>query len=338
MPDSGHLIHLRTPTTSASVRVDAGFVAGDVVSSHYDPMIAKLIVRGSDRAEAIRRLATALEEYEVVGPVTNIEFLKRVCRHPSFLAGDVETGFIPKHQDELFEEEAMDAEVYAQAALATILQEALALDAIPYQSSGIGMSFQTRRLQFDLDSRSTERNTGQVVDIRQAGNDKFDVSINENRYTGVKSTWDSASQTLLSYFSHARLQSRVIVDGENLSVFHKGAQYRLRLAVPSWMERALKIEDTSNSVLAPMPCKILRVEVVEGDSVTKDQALVVIESMKMETVIRSPQDGIISRVVHKQGVSVLLTIESSRLTGVIQDLCKAGTALVEFKPSKDVDS
>ena len=69
------------------------------------------------------------------------------------------------------------------------------------------------------------------------------------------------------------------------------------------MEKALGMKDVTNSVLAPMPCKILRVEVQAGDTVGKDQPLVVIESMKMETVIRSPQRGTIARVVHQKGVS-----------------------------------
>ncbi|KAK5687869.1 hypothetical protein LTS12_028969, partial [Elasticomyces elasticus] len=79
------------------------------------------------------------------------------------------------------------------------------------------------------------------------------------------------------------------------------------------MDKALGFKDVTNSVLAPMPCKILRVEVQAGDTVKQDQPLVVIESMKMETVIRSPQQGTISRVVHQQG-----------------DQCKSGTPLVEF--------
>lgn len=70
-----------------------------------------------------------------------------------------------------------------------------------------------------------------------------------------------------------------------------------------WLEKALGIKDVTNSVIAPMPCKILRVDVAEGDEVVKDQSLVVIESMKMETVIRSPQKGVVRKVVHKKGVS-----------------------------------
>jgi 3-methylcrotonyl-CoA carboxylase alpha subunit len=78
------------------------------------------------------------------------------------------------------------------------------------------------------------------------------------------------------------------------------------------------MKSTENSVLAPMPCKVLRVEVKEGQEVKKNQALVIIESMKMETVIRSPQDGKVSKVVHKAG-----------------DMCKAGTALVEFDGAEE---
>ena len=74
MPDSGKLIHLRTPRISESVRIDAGFIEGDTVSSAYDGMIAKLIVSGPTREVAIRKLHAALEDYEVVGLSTNIEF------------------------------------------------------------------------------------------------------------------------------------------------------------------------------------------------------------------------------------------------------------------------
>ena len=79
IPDSGKLVHVRTPILSEDVRVDAGFVKGDEVSSHYDPMISKLIVRGPSREVAIAKLEQALGAYEIVGPTTNIDFLKRVC-------------------------------------------------------------------------------------------------------------------------------------------------------------------------------------------------------------------------------------------------------------------
>mmetsp|Transcript_79714 Transcript_79714/g.110342 ORF Transcript_79714/g.110342 Transcript_79714/m.110342 type:complete len:476 (+) Transcript_79714:864-2291(+) len=116
-PASGTLLHLRTPaavgqTTAppdirssaagVAVRVDTGFVQGDDVSVFYDPMIAKLIVRGPDRVSACRRLYTALGEWQTVGLPTNVPFLRRVLETPEFLAGDVHTNFIPQHARALF--------------------------------------------------------------------------------------------------------------------------------------------------------------------------------------------------------------------------------------------
>ena len=108
LPDSGRLAYLSKPvpthifappasTVSAtpSVRVEQGFGTGAQIGVFYDPMIAKLVVHGSDRTEALRALRVALEEYQVVGLSTNIAFLRALAGHPAFIAGDVETGFIP---------------------------------------------------------------------------------------------------------------------------------------------------------------------------------------------------------------------------------------------------
>ena len=94
LPDVGQLTHVKLPQTSETVRVDTGFGSGDEISVHYDPMIAKLIVHGTDRKDALRRLEKALIDYQVVGPKTNIDFLKNLARHPAFVEGKVETAFI----------------------------------------------------------------------------------------------------------------------------------------------------------------------------------------------------------------------------------------------------
>jgi len=116
LPGSGTLKHLRTPTTCGdtyappdvrsssaglAVRLDSGVVEGDEVSVFYDPMIAKLITRGPDRASALRALHSALAEYEVVGLPTNVPFLQRVLATPAFQAAAVHTAFIDEHKDAL---------------------------------------------------------------------------------------------------------------------------------------------------------------------------------------------------------------------------------------------
>ncbi|KAI4116673.1 MAG: hypothetical protein LQ338_007675 [Usnochroma carphineum] len=317
IPDSGRLVHLQVPRITDTVRVDAGFVAGDEVTSHYDPMIAKLIVQGPDRETSIRKLSTALNEYEIAGPVTNVEFLKKICQIPAFVAGEVETGFIKKWHQDLFQQTELQPEVFVQAALGFYFAEILERGEDIFPGAKIGFSSIPQKRSYPLaplqGDGSREVSTTSV-EIHQTGHGLFTISVNGKKFESVASQYDATSRILTSYFPHTRLETRFIKNEGTVTLFQQGQQYRLQSVTPTWIEKALGIKDTAHSVLAPMPCKILRVEVEPGQKVKKEQVLVVIESMKMETSIRSPQDGVVSRVVHQQG-----------------DLCKAGTALVEFE-------
>ena len=303
IPDSGKLLHLRTPAVSDTVRVDAGFIEGDEVSSHYDPMIAKLIVRGENREEALQKLNSALSSYEIAGPITNIEFLKRCCVSPDFIAGDVETGFIQKHHDELFGRKTTSKEVLASAALGLLLEDVGGRSAAGSSSQWmLGPNFQQR--SFDLVETAADgkgESIATTVQISALAPNEYRISIGGTSFDHVTVTGDKSR--FLAYFPHTRLETTFVRDEDRLMLFQQGRQYRLQLATPKWAEKALGLKDVTNSVLAPMPCKVLRVEVAEGDTVKKDQALVVIESMKMETVIRAPHDGVIAKVVHRAGVS-----------------------------------
>ncbi|KAJ5647454.1 hypothetical protein N7490_003826 [Penicillium lividum] len=319
IPDSGRLIHVRTPTTTDDVRIDAGFVEGDEVSAHYDPMISKLIVRGETREEAIRKLNAALEQYEVAGPVTNIEFLKTICRSPDFIAGEVETGYIDKHREELFAPKPIEDETLAQVALACLHRDAhsAARPSNGFAGSAVGFapSFMQRQLSFIESTGSSIEGSTLHVRVQQTANNTFNIEVGDIVFEQVESRMDPESHVVTSFFPHTRLDTTVVQDEDTVIAFQRGVQYRLTVPRAKWMEKALGMKDVANSVLAPMPCKVLRVEVQAGDVVEKDQPLVVIESMKMETVIRSPHQGTIARVVHKQG---------------LQDQCKSGTPLVEF--------
>ena len=318
IPDSGRLIHMQLPTISDSVRIDQGFTTGDEVSAHYDPMIAKLIVQGPTRAIAIRKLHAALAQYEIAGVVTNIEFLKKVCDNEAFASGDVETGFISKQSDFLYAKRQVHPEIYAQAALAMLLQESAgnrtSADVFSIGQPGFGSALQSR--SFKLAEAQPDGSPGSeevVVNVMPSKFGLFDVAVGGQIYHSIASHWESKIAILTSFFPHTRLESRVISDGNKLTLFQQGQQYRLQAVTPWWIEKAMGIKDASHSVLAPMPCKILRVEVRSGDQVKKDQVLVVIESMKMETIIRSPQDGIVSRVVHQQGVGLVFDPHIPRL-------------------------
>lgn len=279
MPDSGKLLHLRTPQTTDFVRIDAGFVQGDTVSSNYDGMIAKLIVSGPTRELAIQRMYVALQDYEVVGLSTNIEFLKQICQSPDFIQGNVETGYINKHHSELFAGEAVESEAFVQAALALLAGEITSSDGdsqVGPHGEGTGSGYVSERaFHFALLSGSGPAEVS--VTVKQSSKNKFDATVEgldiHETYSDVVS--EANGSFITSFFPHSRVQTTVIPDGDNLTLFQRGKQIRLRLVQPLWYEKALGIEDAANSVLAPMPCKILRNEVNEGDHVEKDQALVV---------------------------------------------------------------
>lgn len=337
IPDSGRLLHVRVPRETADVRIDSGFIEGDEVSSHYDPMISKLIVRGDTRQEAVRSLAAALEQYEVAGPITNIEFLKRVCKSPDFLQGAVETGYIGKHRDELFEQKGITNEVLAQAAIASFFRSSL-LSSPPFMTASSAPTwlssdsdFQSRTFSFqsaDEEPALGSTPTIYTISLNQISPGNFSVSVPQSETFNnlpCSASFDSSTSTLTTYLPTTRLTSRVIFPPNAsvssstplpIHIFVRGNLYRLVPAPPRWLSVALGVTEKPNSLLSPMPCKILRVEVQPGDVVKKDQALLVIESMKMETVVRSPDDGlVVKRLVHGQGEVVGSGVELVEFEG-----------------------
>ncbi|KAJ4298784.1 hypothetical protein N0V88_003817 [Collariella sp. IMI 366227] len=293
-PDSGKLVHLVTPQTDPDVRIDAGFVEGDTVSEAYDGMIAKLIVRGRDRETAIRRMELALREYEVVGLSTNIEFLKRLCRSQAFVDGDVETGFIDQWKDELFAPRQTSDEVFAQAALGLLnsqIQPAVSGGGPHGASLGFGetglqsgrkFAFRVRN---DAAPEDAEPEIAQV-EVVQRGNKLFTVSVSRGGAPAVvlenvvcdPAVKAPAKTALTTFFPKSRVETTLVQDPaapEKLTVFQLGEKTELTLVAPGWFEKALGLKEVVGSVVAPMPCKILRNEVAEGQEVEKGAPLVV---------------------------------------------------------------
>lgn len=282
----------------------------------------------------MRKLAVALEEYEIAGPVTNIDFLKRCCESKDFAEGRVETGYISKHHDELFQKHEPTQEALVQAALSSFMGKSKSTNSSPTQHiwSAPTSNFQTRTYHFNVDGEETAPGTAPTtysVTVQQLKPGQYEVSAHGDTYT-VTSTYDNATRNLTTYFPHTRQTSRVISSDEGsidsdhhsakIHLFTPQGSFRLQTATPSWITKALGTTEKLNSLLSPMPCKILRVSVKPGDTVKKDQPLLVIESMKMETVIRSPSEGlVVKRVVHNEG-----------------DVVGSGVELVEFeKTDKD---
>ena len=371
LPTAGTLTHLRLPEEqSDSIRIDTAIRrAPTTISSHYDPMISKLIVRGPDRVTALKKMKIALQEYEVAGLATNIEFLKELCSNGEFItAGDaLETGFIPKHKDKLFPPRDVPAEVWAQAALGLVLAEVqdnvtplIPASSLGFRPRGVDLpSLQPRIVHLtEVQSPTASANDSTAtIQIQPISPSSFSLSVEMTRseaslqpkvFSDVSATVTSISsnaRSISAIFPDTRLNSTMVLplDSEPLQIeksitlFDRGQRYDLKISPPAWLTKALGKTPASAdeaSVAAPMPSKILRVEVSPGDTVTKDQALVVVESMKMEMLIRSPKDGlIVKKVAFRPGVSFLASSIILIFSGLLyaQEICKAGAVLVEFE-------
>ena len=286
LPSIGTLAHLRQPEASSSVRVDTGVREGDAITPHYDPMIAKLIVWGEDRATAVRRLETALAAYEVVGVTTNLDLLRAIAASPAFLAADLDTGFIGRH---IRHAEARDDDtaLYA-AALAVLSEQHVENPADPWDV----------RDSFRLNGEE-----GQDI-LLAAGETTHAVRampLDGGTYrlgTGGRGVVASATAhgVMLDGVAH---RARVVAREGTLTVIRDGRNHVFRRINPLSPPDARGSGD--DRVVAPIPARVTHVLVGTGDSVTKGAPLIVLEAMKMEITLTAPRDGVIGTVRYAVG-------------------------------------
>ncbi|KAG9324441.1 hypothetical protein KVV02_004461 [Mortierella alpina] len=311
LPDVGPLLHVQTPEPSESVRLETGFVQGDEISVHYDPMIAKLVVHGESRTAALRILRKALSEYEVVGLNTNIEFLKTLAAHPAFIAGEVETGFIKKYEDDMFKPAPpLDPATVAQASLMLVLKdlEATKQAAIaagdassPFTlNSGLRLNqISEQQLAFKLEEQ----------DVKVGVEFNKDGTFNVRVQTPSKTTLFSkvmaklaGESSVIAEIENRMYKSSVVQEGDQVHVFAEEGKVTLDVPQPKFL--TVGKEEKAGSLRTPMPCKISQVMCKPGDKVVKGQALVILEAMKMEHIIKSPVDGVVSDVFFNVGEMV----------------------------------
>ncbi|CAE6531053.1 unnamed protein product [Rhizoctonia solani] len=319
MPDVGPLLHLTTPAPSESVRLEDGFEAGSHIEVFYDPLIAKLVVHGRDRTEALRILRKALEEYHVVGLSTNIEFLHTLASHSAFVRAEVETGFIKKYNDELFPPITEPApELLAQAALFVALRDQPILptegNASPWTSLSarrFGGDLHERRINFQHESLGEAPLEAIVTSISPSNFKIQIITPTTNRtFENVSARLATGSSTGLECTLENALRRTTIVPqmptgaglntaAERLHIFHGGAKTVLSIPPPKWLlslGNDLAKHVGGGSIRAPMPSVVVEVKVRVGDTVKKGDVVVVLESMKTETVLRAAVDGTVENV------------------------------------------
>jgi 3-methylcrotonyl-CoA carboxylase alpha subunit len=298
LPSIGRLLHWRMPATGERVRVDTGFGAGDEVSPFYDPMLAKLIVWGEDRAAACAQMLAALTDCEVVGVATNIAFLERVVAHEAFASGRVDTGLIDKHREALFPPagetpaRALVAAAVAEYASDRDTAQAIArTSADPHSPWHVPDAFWNGTSTHAIHHTFADGDARHAVALRPRGDGRVEVTSGD-RTAQVEFARDG--DRLVLDIDGARFAASVVAAGEDRWVFAPSVRRRLRLVDP--LAHAGEEEVHGGHLMAPMSGTVVAVMVKAGDSVEKGTSLIVLEAMKMEHTIAAPSAGVISAV------------------------------------------
>jgi 3-methylcrotonyl-CoA carboxylase alpha subunit len=310
LPSTGRVVHFAAPDETPFVRVDAGVEAGDEISPHYDPMIAKLIVwddgeDGNDaasRARACARMLKALAEVELVGVTSNVGFLSRLIASPAFSQADLDTGLIAREEAYLFPEPAEPpAEVWLSVALAELLRAQKSALAVA------GMSQDAHSPWHVHDGWRVVGRAQQVVHLRCGEVEKkIMAAVEPPHQTGRflmrcdDQIVSAAGQLEAAVILHAdfggrRLTATVIPVAEKRHVFMPGAAHSMRhvLTLIDPLHHAGQEGSSEGSVLAPMPGKVIAWLAAAGDAVAKGAPLLILEAMKMEHTIRAPAAGVV---------------------------------------------
>ncbi len=297
LPSTGVLRHLRTPAPGPHLRIDSGIREKDEVSIHYDPMLAKLIVWDRDRRGALRRLQSALADYQVVGVTTNLGFLACVAAHPAFSAGAVDTGFIPHYRADLLHTQQPACEqVLALAGLATLLERngdaarAAASSADPFspwhQTGGWRLNSDNHhQLLFHEGEKVHEL----LVHYRPLG---YLIELPTGPLLVSGSLGEDGE--LLADLGGSRVRATIIRQGNELSILRYGRNHRLVLHDPALVGG--EQESGDGKLTAPMPGKVVKLLVETGSHVRRGTPLVILEAMKMEHTIQAPADGTVTSI------------------------------------------
>ncbi len=292
LPSVGRVDRFAHPPASPHWRIDAGIEDGDTISVHYDPMIAKVIASGPDRASALATLRHNLDRTAVFGVANNLPLLRAVAAHPAFAAGDVDTGFVDRELAELNAERAPRPE-------ALLLAARLALEARrpADQSSpspwGLG------------DGWRAGGGSEQFIGLRTPAHRRWRV-----RRDGDALELESTGATLAGRVQQLEAgrfavdaglgacELELIRERERLQVVGKVAD-EIALA-PAWtFERSA--EDADAHPASPLPGRVVELRVKVGDAVARGDVLAVVEGMKMQHAIRAGRAGKVANVLARVG-------------------------------------
>ena len=300
LPATGTLHVYRKPVCASfersTVRIDDGVREGDAISPYYDSMVAKLIVHGDTREQALARLDAALAQTRIVGLTTNVQFLRHVIASPSFANADLDTALIPREAAVLFGQDRLGLPFTVAAAVAqTLLAERAreTTDPLSRRDGWRSLSVAVRRFDFESQGQSLLAHLSYLHDgglqltvAGVSGALQFSAAADgiDVQFHGVRQTVQTWQQDEVVHVFCARGAAQIV---ELDALAHAG-------------EAAADI----GRLTAPMPGKVVSFAVKAGDVVTKGQPLAVMEAMKMEHTIAAPVDGTVAELLYAPGDQV----------------------------------
>jgi 3-methylcrotonyl-CoA carboxylase alpha subunit len=303
LPSTGRLERLVLPLGLPGVRVDTGVEEGDTVTAFYDPMIAKIVAHGADRATALARLERALEASLVLGPATNLAFLRRAVAAPAFRDLAIDVTWLDREGAELAraEEEPSPLELAAAALLVAEADRAAAL-------AGAGPRAGSPWLT--LDGFRLAAPARRAVRLEAAGRERLVELLGPRERPEVR--LDGRTLGVLAHGSDEagpwleadgrRLRLAAALAGERIELVLDGRRVQLRRAAEAGGAAAEL--GAEGMLTAPMPGKVARLLVAPGETVARGQPLAVLEAMKMEHRLLAPRDGRVGAVHVGEGEQV----------------------------------
>ncbi len=312
LPAIGQLRVLQTPTASrfavSEVRWDSGVRQGDSISPYYDSMIAKLIVHGTTREQALVRLDAALAQLHIVGVQNNVAFIRRVICTNSFSKAHLDTALIEREKAVLFHQQTVSTPQSIASVVAALLRSEQEhskdwVDPWSVRQSWLMQGRSVRSFHFEMHGKS---HTAALTSLVRGGM-RLQIDGHEAAFS-----WRDAAGQLQVTWGDQSLRCHVYQDAGDWHVFTDAGEASLRLSDP--LAYVTQDAAVGGNLAAPMPGKLLSFAVKTGDKVVAGQALAVMEAMKMEHTVAAPGNGTVAELLYAPGDQVAEGAPLLRLT------------------------
>src|SRR5262245_15248560 len=303
LPSIGRLVKYREPAAGGAVRIDSGVYEGAEISMFYDPMIAKVVGYGSDRAEATAALRDALDSFHIRGVGHNINFLAALLKTPRFASGKLTTNFIAEEFPDGFAGARPDpADVRLIHAVAAVVHH-------QYDQRDAAISGRIWPAPERAGSQWVIADNGERRTVTVAETASGYAVIDGDAAIELASTWRLGDALFQATANGRQVTVQVERLGTGYRLSHGGVQLKLRVLPPRAAELLAQMPvkrppDMARFLLSPMPGRLVSLAVESGQEVKAGQELAIVEAMKMENLLRAERDGRVAKVHAKPGDSL----------------------------------